>query len=476
VADQASDGEADSAERPAIGQSATETPPKRDAHRKPGKGAGGRGSLLTILILLCVDCAALAVALVAVKPGVLHSVEYMAGFVIVLALKGGYRVRMNLRLADDFFRLVEALSLAFVAAALTVSSWPAFNTLLRSLVAAVVLVPLGRGAAYLLVTALRRHGLLVERALIVGSGEVEARILDSLRQHPEYGLDPMSLTDAPPGARGASAGVDGYTVCQAVRDLDVKHLILGYGMVADSELVGIVRECRGLQVKIRVVPRLFELGVAGDPSHVEDVWGLPLRRLPHGATTVLARRAKRAFDVVLGSLLLVLSGPVFIAAAVAVRLSSPGPVLFRQARTGQNGRLIQVLKFRTMLCNDDSDQTWCVADDDRRTYPGRFLRKTGLDELPQILNVLRGDMSLVGPRPERPYFAGRFASEIPRYADRQRVPQGITGWAQVHGLRGDTPISDRVMLDNYYIEHWSLWRDIQILARTVAAVLGKGGG
>ena len=415
----------------------------------------------------------------AAKPGPLLRVEYVAWFVAVFALlagKGCYRVRMNLRLGDDLFRLVEALGLAFVAAALTVSSWPAFNALLRCVVAAVVLVPLGRGMAYLLVATLRRRGLLMERALIVGSGPVEARILRSLRQHPEYGLDPVSLLDAPGDVRSSTAAVDGHALCQAVRDLDVRHLILGSGMVADSQLVNIVRECRGLPVTIRVVPRLFELGVAGDPAHVDDVWGLPLLRLPGGATTAPARRAKRAFDVVLGSLLLVLSGPVFIAAAVAVRLSSPGPVLFRQARTGENGRVIEVLKFRTMLCNDDSDETWCVADDDRRTYPGRFLRKTGLDELPQILNVLRGDMSLVGPRPERPYFAGRFASEIPHYADRQRVPQGITGWAQVHGLRGDTPIPDRVMLDNYYIEHWSLWRDIQILARTVAAVLGKGGG
>jgi lipopolysaccharide/colanic/teichoic acid biosynthesis glycosyltransferase len=119
--------------------------------------------------------------------------------------------------------------------------------------------------------------------------------------------------------------------------------------------------------------------------------------------------------------------------------------------------------------------TWNVGHDDRRTRVGPFLRRTGLDELPQLLNVLRGDMSLVGPRPERPYFANLFASEVPGYAGRQRMPQGITGWAQVHGLRGDTPIPERVRFDNYYIEHWTIWRDIQILARTVRAVLGRRG-
>jgi lipopolysaccharide/colanic/teichoic acid biosynthesis glycosyltransferase len=154
-----------------------------------------------------------------------------------------------------------------------------------------------------------------------------------------------------------------------------------------------------------------------------------------------------------------------------VRRSSPGPVFFRQSRIGKDERQFELLKFRTMRVNDDSDTTWSVADDARVTQIGRFLRRTYLDELPQLLNVLRGEMSLVGPRPERPHFAQRFAQEVPRYDDRHRVPGGITGWAQVHGLRGDTPIPDRARFDNHYIENWSLWRDVVILARTIASVL-----
>jgi lipopolysaccharide/colanic/teichoic acid biosynthesis glycosyltransferase len=167
--------------------------------------------------------------------------------------------------------------------------------------------------------------------------------------------------------------------------------------------------------------------------------------------------------------------PVLLAAAVAVRRSSPGPVLFRQLRVGRNGALFKLLKFRTMAVNDDADTTWSVDGDERVTRAGRFLRRTFLDELPQILNVLRGEMSLVGPRPERPYFARRFAGNVPRYEDRHRVPAGMTGWAQVHGLRGDTPIPDRVRFDNYYIEHWSLWLDIVVLARTVAWLVTRRG-
>ena len=152
--------------------------------------------------------------------------------------------------------------------------------------------------------------------------------------------------------------------------------------------------------------------------------------------------------------------------ALAVRLSSPGPILFRQKRVGQHGELFEMLKFRTLLVNDDSDTTWSVADDDRRTLIGRVLRHTHLDELPQLLNVLSGDMTLVGPRPERPQFVDRFSAETPRYADRHRVPPGVTGWSQVHGLTGDTSIDDRARFDNRFIEDWSLWQEFVILLRT----------
>jgi lipopolysaccharide/colanic/teichoic acid biosynthesis glycosyltransferase len=138
---------------------------------------------------------------------------------------------------------------------------------------------------------------------------------------------------------------------------------------------------------------------------------------------------------------------------------------------GKDGQSFELLKFRTMQVNDDSDTTWSVVGDARVTRVGGLLRCTYLDELPQLLNVLRGEMSLIGPRPERPHFAHRFAREVPRYGDRHRMPGGITGWAQVHGLRGDTPIPDRARFDNYYIEHWSLWRDLVIVARTFANVL-----
>ena len=169
--------------------------------------------------------------------------------------------------------------------------------------------------------------------------------------------------------------------------------------------------------------------------------------------------------------LLALSAPIFVTAAAVVRLSSPGPVFFRQRRIGRGGKPFDLLKFRSMRVNSDSDTTWSVANDHRVTPVGRLLRKTSIDELPQLYNVLRGDMSLIGPRPERPHFVEQFGTEVPHYEDRHRAPVGITGWAQVNKLRGDTSITERVRMDNYYIEHWSPWLDLVIVLRTVGEIL-----
>jgi exopolysaccharide biosynthesis polyprenyl glycosylphosphotransferase len=191
----------------------------------------------------------------------------------------------------------------------------------------------------------------------------------------------------------------------------------------------------------------------------------------------LSWRLKRVVDIVVSACCLVLLAPVFTACAVIVRLEGGPGILFRQQRVGLDGRAFELLKFRSMRPVDleESATLWNVADDDRIGRFGRFLRVSSLDELPQLWNVLRGDMSLVGPRPERPHFVDQFATTFPRYMARHRVPSGMTGWAQVHGLRGDTSVADRARFDNYYIEHWSLWLDLKIVVRTITVVLtGQG--
>ncbi|HZD18489.1 MAG TPA: exopolysaccharide biosynthesis polyprenyl glycosylphosphotransferase, partial [Actinomycetota bacterium] len=256
-----------------------------------------------------------------------------------------------------------------------------------------------------------------------------------------------------------------------VRAYGIRRVVVGFGRTRDPDLVRILRRCDDLPVEVYVVPRLFELGAASAGRNVERVWGFPLVHLPRPARRRAARVCKRALDVVIASVVLVLLAPVFAAAAVAVKVSSPGPVLFRQERVGRRGRVFDILKFRTMVCDGDAETAWFVSGDERVTRVGRVLRKLSLDELPQLINVLRGEMSLVGPRPERPHYVDRFSASIPSYEARHRVAVGITGWAQIHGRdRSMDAIPERARFDNDYIENWSVWQDLLILVRTVPHV------
>jgi exopolysaccharide biosynthesis polyprenyl glycosylphosphotransferase len=189
-------------------------------------------------------------------------------------------------------------------------------------------------------------------------------------------------------------------------------------------------------------------------------------------------RVKRVLDVVLAGSAFVLLLPVMAVCAAAVALEGGRGIFFGQERVGLDGRPFRVWKFRTLrpASEAESQTTWSIANDHRVGPVGRVLRKTSLDELPQLWNILRGDMSVVGPRPERPHFVTSFRESFPRYDHRHRVPAGLTGWAQVHGLRGDTSIEDRARFDNYYIENWSLWTDAKIVVRTIGQVVRGGGG
>jgi len=224
-------------------------------------------------------------------------------------------------------------------------------------------------------------------------------------------------------------------------------------------------------VDMYIIPRFFELGLQAAPRDVDMVWGYPLVRLRRSTMRASGRAAKRAFDSGVAALMLLLLSPLYGLLALAVKVTSPGPIYFRQRRIGKNGHEVEVLKFRSMRVNEESDTQWSVNDDDRVTKIGRIMRKTSSDELPQLWNVLRGEMSLVGPRPERPFFVEQFEQEVPRYGDRHRVPVGLTGLSQVKGLRGDTSIEDRAWFDNHYIENWSVGGDLMILARTAGAVI-----
>jgi exopolysaccharide biosynthesis polyprenyl glycosylphosphotransferase len=240
-------------------------------------------------------------------------------------------------------------------------------------------------------------------------------------------------------------------------------------------MIDVIRECDRLNCEIFVVPRMFEVHHVS--SDMDSVWGIPLIRLRRKAHRAFSWRLKRLFDIVASGLALLLLSPLMALIAVAVRLESGPGVLFRQIRVGFDGQHFQLLKFRSMRPVDETESStkWNISHDDRMGPIGRFLRKSSLDELPQLINILRGEMSMVGPRPERPHFVARFRQVHPHYWARHRVPSGLTGWAQIHGLRGDTSIGDRARFDNYYVENWSLWLDTKIIIRTIGAIFTRTG-
>ncbi|UGY90538.1 exopolysaccharide biosynthesis polyprenyl glycosylphosphotransferase [Streptomyces gobiensis] len=346
----------------------------------------------------------------------------------------------------------------------------------------------GRGAVHLgRRSADRRHP---RAALIVGVGPAGRRLTSTLYEHPEYGMRPVGLVvpgpDQEPGAANlpnlpdlslpALTSVEDIT--RAVIQNTVRDAVFSCAPEADPQAAALVQLflAQGCTVWLVNCDPATGAATAGVPG-AGHMWGFGCRRIDPAPRRRPGVLGKRTLDLTVAALALVATAPLLLACALAVRLSDGPGVIFRQERIGEGGRRFVLLKFRTLLPADqhESATLWSVADDHRMSPVGRLLRRTSLDELPQLWNVLRGDMSLVGPRPERPYFVRQFSQTYPGYAARHRMPAGITGLAQVHGLRGDTSIEDRARFDNHYIETWSLWQDVRILLRTAASLVRLGG-
>lgn len=389
--------------------------------------------------------------------------------VTCIGLQGGYRRRFTERALGDLPTVVAAVAGPLVLFAAVTGLDADVERSLRAVPAACAAMLLAR---VLTVALLRRSPDPGAPVVILGAGVIGARLAVDLQENPEFGLEPVGFVD-----RVSDRGLP-LPVLGDVGDLEAiiertgaRHLIVAYGQVPETELVGVIRRCQLLDLDVWTVPRFFELGLGTGRSHRDEIRGIQLTGLPRLALRSREWKLKRVFDVSVSAVVLALAAPVIGVLAVAIKLTSPGPVFFRQRRIGQRGQPFDVLKLRSMQVNHDSSTTWSVDDDPRITRIGSVLRRLSIDELPQLWNVLRGDMSLVGPRPERPHFVDIFAGTVERYDDRHRVPVGMTGLAQVSGLRGDTRIDQRALYDNLYIENWSLWGDIVILLRTVAAVV-----
>ena len=318
-----------------------------------------------------------------------------------------------------------------------------------------------------LLRTLRKRGKNLKHVLIIGGGETAKRYLSGIRAEKELGFRASGYIARTAGTGIAIPYLGGYEALEKVLERTQPDEVVSAIEMADYELTPhIIECCEKAGVKLSIIPFYADYM----PAHpqFDDLDGIPLMNIRHVPLENYANAfVKRVVDIIGALLMLIVLSPVMLACAAGVKLTAPGPVLFRQERVGKNKKRFSMLKFRSMRLNDESDTAWSTAQDGRRTSFGAFLRKYSLDELPQLFCVLKGDMSLVGPRPEIPHFVDQFKEEIPLYMVRHQVRPGITGWAQIHGFRGDTPIRERVEHDIWYIENWSLWLDIQILLATV---------
>jgi Undecaprenyl-phosphate glucose phosphotransferase len=321
----------------------------------------------------------------------------------------------------------------------------------------------------------RRRGFNLRSAVVVGGGELAVAVARRLQARPDLGIRVLGLVGDQKEGAADLTWLGGYADLRAVLDRSpLDHVVMALPHEDYGRLAGLLDAVGDEPVTIHVVPDLIRF--ASLRGGVEEFEGMPFIHLRESPLHGWNRVAKRAFDVAFSLAVLGGLAPVLALIAIGVKLSSPGPVLYRQERMGLDGRRFTMLKFRTMRADAEAGTgpVWAVRDDARRVGFGAFLRRLSLDELPQFVNVLRGDMSVVGPRPERPVFVEQFRRTIPGYMLRHKVKAGVTGWAQVHGLRGgETSLERRIAFDLAYIERWSLWLDLRIIGMTVLRIVGE---
>jgi len=429
-------------------------------------------------------CDATVIAMAALLSGTPALAAIVAGAVtwITLEQRLHYRTNLTLSVLEQVPTLIMATLIGGGTASVVgqVAHLPWGPGPVWMGVLAAVGIVLVRSALYSFVRYLRINRYVNYPTLVVGASDIGRHVASILRDHPEHGLRPRSIWDPNPQLDENHLPTEllpvSITLSDAIRATEARVVILSYGNYSERQTVEMLRTCSWMRCDMYLVPRLHEMAIR--TSRLDEIWGLPLLRLRRPAYQTHTWVAKRALDITVSAILLLAAAPIILIAALAVRIEGGSGVLFRQERVGTDGHLFQLLKLRSMRPLDEAESatTWNISRDSRVGPVGRILRRTSIDELPQLWNVFRGQMTLVGPRPERPHYVQQFSAQYSHYMHRHRVPAGLTGWAQVHGLRGDTSIEERAQFDNYYIENWSLWGDIKILLLTVAAVIRREGG
>jgi len=394
---------------------------------------------------------------------------------LVYYFHGLYRVRRNRSSVEEGFSVLVATALATLLLIGTATFTRGFDysraALALFFAADVVFVFAARTAIRRYLEEAWRHGYGIQRVLVVGAGRLGRAVVDKLVERPEAGLRAVAFVDDDPEKLGSSyAGVPVVAstaqVARVVEEKRADAVFLALPLEAHRAMLAVLKDVARTVADVRVVPDLLQHITFR--AGVEDLDGLPVVHLTQVPLTGWMSLVKRTLDLSIASAALVLLSPLFAVIALAIRLTGR-PILYRQRRMGLDGRPFEIVKFRSMRpgAEDDTGPTWAGPEDPRRTFVGRFLRRWSLDELPQLVNVVKGEMSLVGPRPERPEFVREFKEKFPQYMLRHRVRAGMTGWAQVHGWRGSTSLAKRIEYDLYYIENWSLALDLKILWLTI---------
>ncbi|MEM1094630.1 MAG: undecaprenyl-phosphate glucose phosphotransferase [Bacteroidota bacterium] len=366
-----------------------------------------------------------------------------------------------------------ALGLLVLTAALSFYRTLDFNFSRLMIILFGALTPLSmillRAIVYAVIRARRRRGLSTRRVLIVGAGHLGRRLEDAFRQYPWMGLQVVGFLDddkTGPRILGTTEQIADVMDQFFADGQRIDYVYIALPLTASERVEHTLAVCAPRLAHVCLVPDVFQFDIIN--SRITDVEGMPVIHLLDEAPQDGRLILKRVTDIAFSLLFLLLISPLLLVIAIAVKLSSPGPVFYQQERMGLNGHTFHMLKFRSMpvTAEKSSGPVWAKSGENRATRVGAFLRRTSLDELPQFINVLKGDMSVVGPRPERPFFIEQFKDDIPRYMLRHKMKAGITGWAQIHGWRGNTSLEKRIEFDLYYIQNWSLMLDLKIILLT----------
>ena len=396
-------------------------------------------------------------------------------FSVTFWTSGLYQFRRGTSRIDEAYVVFRAVSIATVVVIAFNTLFPVMNVTTRTLVIgwllSIALVVIERTVYRSFVRLLRRRGHDTRRVLIVGGGEIGQLVYRQFNKAPELGyrvvgfLSDQYITGHEVAASTYVLG-NRSRLPQVVETCQIDEVVIALSGASYNEILSLLNLIEDEHVAIKIYPDAFQL-ITNHNVSVGELSGLPLvtlRAVPLDQR--LNRVIKRAMDIAVAAVALICLSPLLLLVALLVWLDSPGPVFFVQERVGRDGRPFNMIKFRSMRIDAEQHGTWTRPNDDRRTRLGSFIRRFSIDELPQFINVLLGDMSVVGPRPEQPRYVEQFSQHIPRYMQRHREKAGITGWAQVNGLRGDTSIEERTRYDLYYVENWSPLFDLKIILHT----------